>query len=706
MQQPAIKAIPVSEHKRSRLDLESLLRPKAVAVVGANDKIASFSGGSVYNLLRHRYEGQIYPVNPGRSEVQGLRCFPSLDVLPGRIDSVVIVTRADSVLDNIRHAVAAGAKSALVVSSGIGEGASGAEGARRKDQMLQLIAETGVTVLGPNSIGLVNLLDAYVPRSNSNQLEPQHVRPGPIALFTQSGAGNKVVYNRAQAAGVGIGISVATGVQLGVTVWDLVNYAVDDGRIEVICLMVEGLGPSMDYVPALERAHGAGKPVVLLRAGRSAVGSAAAQTHSGALAGNWEVERSLLSEVGVTLVDDIDQLWEVASLFRWWDRAPRRTLSLGAFALSGGEAALLADQASDEGFSLPPVSTSFGEVARAHFPLAGIGNPFDPVDMLTKPDAGLAAYGAFVDQNDFDVYVCAMHMQSERLMRAPLQEFSRPGKRVAVTWWPVPHLTDDVVPLLFNFPGPVFAGSPRFVKALQKWSLSSLVEVPAGTRQSGVDAHALSLAVPRDKELTYWEAGELLSKVGIPFATARCARRVGEAVDAAETIGFPVVMKADVPCSTHKAAAGLVVLGVNNRASAAKAYQALAVHSEGRVVVEQFVSGFLQLFAGISQDKDIGAVLIFGAGGSAAEFMRDVALLPCGKVNAASVGRMISNTAAGRFLGQRYPQIAEQVAHVLVKLSTAAQSYGATVDVNPLVVTLNPPVVIGIDTRIVGASDV
>lgn len=686
--------------KRSPLNLLSLLTPRAVAVVGATDKIASFSGGSIFNLQRHGYAGNVYPVNPNRSEVQGLTCYPSLDVLPRKIDSVVIVTRADLVVGNIRLAAAAGAKSALVVSSGIGEGASGVEGARRKEQLMEVIAETGITVLGPNSIGLVNLFDAYVPRSNSNQLSPQYVRPGPIALFTQSGAVNNIVYNRAQAAGIGIGLSVATGVQIGVNVWDLIDHALADQRIEVICVMVEGLGAATEYVPALQRAQSSLKPVILLRAGRTAVGSATAQTHSGALAGNWDIERSLLTELGVTIVDDIDQLWEVASIYRWWGKAPSQAPSCGVFALSGGEAALLADQATDEGFTLPPVSSEFSAVAREFFPLAGVGNPFDPVDMLSKPDAGLPAYGAFVTHNDFDVYICAMHMQSAQLITGPLKELQRDGKRVAITWWPVPNLTDDVTPLLLAFEGPVFEGSHRFLKAMKKWSAAAEVAQQDDPIEQSVAAHVLA---EKGEELTYWQARDVLSQVGIPFADARRVSCERDALDAVRTIGFPVVMKADVTCNTHKAAAGLVVLGISDADATKRAYLQLASHSKGHVVIEKQVTGFLQLFVGVAQDAGIGAVIVFGAGGSAAEYVRDTALLPCSHVNVSSSKRLMQRTHIGRFLTDAYPAVATQVVDVLLQLGSAARECSVSVDINPLLVCLNPPRLQAVDARIIGA---
>lgn len=688
--------------ERLQPNLRSLLTPKSVAVVGANDKIASFSGGSIFNLRRHGFKGDIYPVNPNRSEVQGLKCFPSLDTLPKRIDSAVIVTRADLVVGNIRMAAAAGAKSALVVSSGIGEGASGTEGARRKDQLLDAIAETGITLLGPNSIGLVNLQDDYVPRSNSNQLAPEHVRPGPIALFTQSGAGNNIVYNRAQAAGIGIGLAVATGVQLGVTVWDLVDHAITDDRIEVICLMVEGIGPASEFVPALGRAQSTGKPVILLRAGRTAPGSAAAQTHSGALAGNWDVERSLLTELGVTIVDDMDQLWEVASLYQWWGTAPNSTPSCGVFALSGGEAALIADQATDEGFLLPPVSSEFGEVAREFFPLAGVSNPFDPVDMLSKPDIGLPAYGAFVADNDYDVYLCALHMQSERLISGPLRELQREGNRVAITWWPVPHLTDDLTNLLTSFKGPVFAGSHRFLKALKKWS--SAAEVTGVEDRTENDDTVPKVLAGEYEDLTYWQARDSLKSVGVPFADAQLVSSERQALNAAKEIGFPVVMKADVLSRTHKAAAGLVVLGITDPNSVKTAYLQLAAHSAGRVVVERQVVGFLQLFAGVAQVADIGPVLVFGGGGSAAEYVRDTALLPSSHVNISSVKRMVQRTQIGRFLNDTYPSVAKQVVDLLVQLGGASRGSEASVDINPLVVSLNPPRLLAIDARIVGRN--
>ena len=184
--------------------LESLLRPAAIAVIGATEDIRTYAGAPLHNLVGHGFRGAIYPVNPRRAVVQGIPAYPTVLDVPGPIDTAVIAVPSDAVLGVLAQVVQAGARSATIVSSGFGEEAAGPRGKVRHAELDALIRASGIRVLGPNTTGLVNLADGYVPRAAHNQLDPADVRAGGAALITQSGACGNVVFNRAQAHGVGI----------------------------------------------------------------------------------------------------------------------------------------------------------------------------------------------------------------------------------------------------------------------------------------------------------------------------------------------------------------------------------------------------------------------------------------------------------------------------------------------------------------------
>ncbi|MES1248096.1 MAG: CoA-binding protein, partial [Actinomycetota bacterium] len=217
--------------------LDTLLRPSSVAVIGASEDRFTYSGAPVGNLLATGWGGRIYPISISRETVQGLPAYKSVLDVPDSVDTAIVAVPTGAVLGVLRECVEKGIRTATVVSSGFGEEAAGPAGVERAEALSAFIAETGLRILGPNTAGLSNLLDGYVPRAASNGFDADRVRPGGIALVTQSGAMGNTVFNRAQAHGVGIGISVATGGQMDVDVWELATLALEDERIRVAALI-------------------------------------------------------------------------------------------------------------------------------------------------------------------------------------------------------------------------------------------------------------------------------------------------------------------------------------------------------------------------------------------------------------------------------------------------------------------------------------
>ncbi|WP_327151073.1 acetate--CoA ligase family protein [Nocardia sp. NBC_01329] len=679
----------------TQYDMGALLNPRRIAVVGANDRSEAFTGGTVVNLRRHGYTGEVYPINPRRDVVGGYRAYPDLGSLPGPIDQAVIVVKADSVVPMLDEAVAAGARAAIVISSGFGEGAAGAEGRRRAAQLRDFLSQHPIPLLGPSTTGLVNLNDNFVPRAVTNHLEPARLRTGPVALISQSGAANNAVFNRAQSHGVGVGLAVATGVQADIGVWDIARVAVDDPRITVLAMLVEDLGAPADYESVLRSAARVGKPVVLLRTGRSAVGRSAIATHTGSLAGNWAVEREMMEALGVILAADLDQLWEIAAIATHWGAPPCSRVALGVIGMSGGEGAVIADHADEAGIAMPEVSVAFTELVGEKLTLAGAGNPFDPTgEAIGRQQNALDAMTGFITLNDYDVYLLALNAQAVPaeggLLDQLLDGLSATGSRIGISYWDIPGYSDGLADRLTTFAGPVLPSSARMIDAIGAWSRGRAVA-------PGREPERPAAALVADHAVDYWTARSALSEIGVPFADAALVHDGQAAMRAARTIGYPVVLKANVESTVHKAAAGLVRLGVTDEDSVARHFTELCDAGNG-VVVEKAVLSTSSLIVGTVFDPHVGSVVMVGSGGGAAEQLRDTAVCPTRLLTASAARDTLRRCAMGRFLEDREPERFTQVAELLIALGRAVDGQMISVDLNPVVVT--PTGIVALDARI------
>lgn len=696
--------------------LARLLAPRSVAVVGASDDVSRFGGAAVHNLLSHGYRGEVHLVSRSRSEVAGRPTYPSVSAIGQPVDSAILLVAADAAIEVAAECRDRGVASLVIVASGFGEGGSGEPGRHRLAQLRQVLAGSGITVLGPSTTGLSNLLDHYLPRASGNQLPAGQVRGGPLALVSQSGAVNNIVYNRAQARGVGVGYAVATGLQAFCDVWDVASYLLDDERVRVVAMVLEDAGPAAKAVRVCRQARERDKTVLLLKLGRTARGAEAVASHSGSLAGEWAVQQAVLTDAGATVVTDLDQLWEVPMLLQAWGPPQPATgqPGLGVLAFSGGEGALIADQASEAGVALPPVSEAFRRSVRERSPLAEVGNPFDPTgDVIGREEQFVEAVRSFVTGNDFPAYLLAAPVQGELLrtsMRRACQAARDSGRRVAASLWTVPGLSDGVESDLRADGMALFDSSSRAVAAITTYFALAAPAPPAGADPGEATAALDGLrALPPDAG--YWRVRTALAGLGVPFADGGVFTDPQAAAEFAGTVGFPVVAKADVPSGTHKSQAGLVRLGLRDRGEVAAAVRELLDSLAGagveapQVVVEPFVFGELQVYVGGKRDPGFGPVVLFGAGGSAVEFAADVAVAPARGLTNGGARRLVARSRVGAFLTARDRALTTRLAEVVVTVATAIQAGGyAAIDLNPVVVDLSAGRVSAVDARLVGQA--
>jgi acyl-CoA synthetase (NDP forming) len=685
--------------------LDTLLRPSSVAIVGASEDAFTYSGASLANLLRTKFAGAIFPISLTRDTVQGVKAYRSILDVPQPIDTAVIAVPTGAVLPVLGECAERGIATVTIVSSGFGEEAAGPAGVERATELAAFIEATGTRVLGPNTAGLLNLLDGYVPRAANNGLPPERLRSGSIALLTQSGALGNTVFNRAQAHGVGFGLSVATGGQNDVDVWELASLALDDHRIRVAALIVEMVDAAAVERLAL-KAAALDKGVIVLRLGRSDAGRSAVMTHSGSLAGDDAVQAAVLAQLGVIAVDELDDLWQVAQLVDAWGPAREPVRGLGVVALSGGEGALIADCASGVGIELGRTTEAFQAVIDANFEYAMASNPFDPSgEVIGRPEKVKLALRAFVEDNDFShVLIASPVLRAEIAARqyADLAEIvAEPRPRICLSYWQAGDLTDTQAGLLSATGLPVFPDSRSAVRSLAAYTSvhdrhPAVAAGPTGTVPPGA----------LEPDSRYFAVRAELAAAGVLFAPAALVRSRTEAVDQALALGFPVVLKANVVSSLHKFANGLIALDLSSAEQVEVAFAALTTAGAGfaadGIVVEAAARGQFEVMLGVHRDPEFGAILMFGSGGSMVEYLDDSALTSVRYMGSGDEVALLRSTRIGGYISERSPDSARQLSRMAEAVAHWFERNPqlSGLDLNPLIVDAVGHGVVCVDARV------
>lgn len=683
--------------------VDSVMKPHSVVVIGASPEGRGFTSAPIRNLKRHGFTGDIYAVNPKYDEIDGVPCFDSVSDIPNAPDAAVVVVAAERVPAVLADCARSGVKNATVVAGGFAE--LGTHGLTLEKDIRETCAESGLRLIGPNTAGLLNVVDSYVPRAGLNH--PAHLTPGSVAIATQSGALCNTVLNRVQAYGQGVSMAVATGSQWDLDLWDFVDYFLADDRTSAVLAIPEAIHDVGKFLVTARRAIELGKPIVLLKPGRSEVGTKAIQTHSGALAGSVDLQVSIMRDNGVVVVDDLDELWEAGQLFGCWpvdampDAAEGR---LAVLTYSGGDGALAADTAELAGLTCPRPSTRTVELVEAQFTLATPGNPFDYTgEVVAKPELIGPATEAFLGDEVYDVVLIAAPVWSSHFaswILGPAVETAAASTRpVAVSLWSAGEHTAEAQAVVREHGLPLFDGSHRAVRAIGRY-----FEFVRSRRRLLAELAVPGDAVPRrsgpTRMLDYWESRRVLGLSGVPFNEARAVETVDAAVEASTEVGFPVTLKISSELAVHKASAGGIRLFVRDVPLLRwEAAQLLDSFPGGALVIERFVPGSAMVLVGGHCDPDFGPVVVFGLGGGYAEAYGDVAQLQC-PATTERVATALAATTFGRMLGQAssvFMKVADMVTNVADWFAKNPQV--RSFDINPILVDLDGELV-AVDARV------
>ena len=631
----------------ARPDPAPLLSPRSVAIVGANDRPGSYADNVLRNLEAAGFEGPIWGVNPKREQVRGRPCVPRLAALPEPVDAVVVAIPAAGVAPILREAGERGCGGAIVLAAGFGESAGGTE---LEAELREAALAAKLPVCGPNGNGVV-AVGARAPLWGDSV---RRLRPGPVALVTQSG--NLGVNALGSRRGIGFHTVVSTGNQAVLDASDWVEAICELDGVGSIALFLESDGDGARLARALGRCAERGIGIAALKVGSSAAGAAAAGAHTGALAGDQRVFAALLEEAGAALAADPGELLELARCLAAPRARPRRPGGgLAVLTCSGGDSGMAADLAAERGLELPPLSSPTRERLTELLPAAAtVANPLDYTSLLWDQPATLEAIAEAVSADPGIDQLLLLFDQPDGLtaevraeweaVRTALVAGAKRGGAAVLLGSTLPELLDEETAVALGERGiAVAAGLGEAIacaRALRR-------PPPATGRLEEIAAAADRSAGPGGAWLGEAEAKELLRGAGLAVPTGELVGDPEGAVAAAARVGWPVALKLSSPALLHKSEAGALALDLADeeavRAAAARLL-ALPVAAGARLLVERQHSGGVELLLAARRDGVVPA-LVVGLGGIWAEALDDVAVIPL-PVSPARVERALRNLRA------------------------------------------------------------
>jgi len=624
--------------------LDRLLRPRSVAIVGASDKPGALGASVLANLERHGFTGDIHLINPKRDSIGGRPCLTSIDDLPAGVDAAVLAIPGAGVLDTVRALAARGVGAAVIFSAGFAEG--GEEGLAAQHEVARIAAEHGMVIEGPNCLGMTNYVDG-IPLTFVEALPLVEDTKPAIGIVSQSGAMAVVLCTTLFSKTLGVSFTISTGNEAASGVEDYVEYLLADPDTRAIGMIVEQFRSPKRFLALAEQARAAGKPIVLLHPGTSSAARESAATHTGAMAGDWQVMKTLVERAGVVLVEGLEELADVLDIAVRCGRIPAGGTAV--LTESGAFKALTLDLCEKIGLALPEPGGDTAAALRATIPdFIPVSNPMDlTAQALVDPDLYRRTLAPLLADDRFGSVILGIIQtdpNTSRLKFEPIAEAIRalsPQKPVIFAGLDEgAQVPPAYIAALRTLNVPYFPSPDRAFRAIARLGAAHDF---AKTADEPVTA-----SLPMGGVIPEYRAKQLLAPIGIPFPEGGFATSVAEAQAVAARIGYPVVIKAQASALSHKSDAGGVILNLADDAALAAGWARLhaniATHAPGLtldgVLVEAMGARGVELIVGARNDPEWGPVILVGFGGVQAEILQDVRLLPADLTPEAIVGEL------------------------------------------------------------------
>jgi acetyltransferase len=695
--------------------LDFFFAPKGVAVIGATEKSGSAGRNILWNLICSPFGGAVYPVNSRRSNVLGIKAYPSIAEVPDPVDLAVIVTPAATVPGVVRECAKRGVKGAIVISAGFRE--TGKEGAALENLVLQEARAGGLRLIGPNCLGVMRPTIGF-----NATFAASAALPGNVGFLSQSGAMCTAVLDWSLRKKVGFSAFVSVGSMADVNWGALIDYLGQDPHTHSIVIYMESVVDARSFLSAA-REVAIRKPIIVIKAGRTDQAAQAAASHTGTLAGSDSVLDAAFRRCGVLRVESISEVFDMVDVL---GRQPRpRGPKLTIVTNAGGPGVLATDALLTGGGELASLSeTAMNALNQALPSHWSHGNPIDVIGDA-GPDRYAKAMEAAAKDPDTDgvlVIMTPQGMTDPTSIAETIKPFAHStGKPILASWMGGAGVAEGE--RILNTSGiPSFPYPDDAVRAfLHMWKydyhLRGLYETPGMVEEQGTsraDASALISRVRAESRnlLTEFEAKQLLKIYGIPVIETFVAATAGEAATLADRSGYPVAVKLHSRTITHKTDVGGVILNLSSASKVSDAFEAIRKsvdakagpgHFDGVTVQRMAPTGGYELIVGCSSDPQFGPVLLFGAGGQLVEVFRDSSLaLP--PLNTTLARRMMEQTRIYKALQGvrgRAPVDLAALERILVRCSQLVleQPEIQELDINPLLA--GPDEIVALDARIV-----
>ncbi len=675
--------------------LTPMLAPRSVAILGASSDPTRIGGRPIATMLARGFQGRIFPVNPNRAEIQGLPAYATLADLPERPDVAVVAVSPMQAVTAIDELGAMGVKAVIMFTAGFAEidpDGTGPETAMQ-DRMVASAKAHGMRLLGPNCLGVFNdHIGFYATFSAST--EAGWPPRGRIGIASQSGAYGSHLFSVTRNRGIGTPMMVTTGNEADVTIGDVIGWMAEDPETDVIAAYAEGIRHADSFLAALAAARSTRKPVIMMKVGASAIGRGAARSHTASLTGDDAVTDAVLKEFGVVRARTTDEMVDIATT------ATRRIYpvgnTLGLITLSGGAGVLVSDVAETLNFPLPPMPEASQAMLKSLVPFCA---PRNPVDCTAQVFNDLTLIGRFTESMVADggyTSVLAFFTQAggaPSMATGIRRELAAVRARHPDRLYMMSVVADPDVAQEYERDGFVVMEDPsRAVIALHAMGrFGEAFAAPPSSTPPDVPHIALPKETPNEAE-----AKRILSEAGIVTVPEAACATVEQALEAAASFGFPVVMKILSPDILHKSEIGGVLIGISTETAVREGFVTLLSRApagariEGVLVAKQ-ISG-VECILGIARDPVFGPVAAFGLGGIFVEILKDVVVRRCpfGVVEAEQMIRSIKGAPLLLGARGRPPVDIAALATMLARLSVFAHQSGPalqSIDLNPVFAT-------------------
>ena len=687
--------------------LNQMTSPKSIAIVGASDNKNRIGGRPLSHMIEQNFEGTVYPVNPNREKVQGLKSYPNLQDIPGDLDFVLIAVPAKFVVNVIEDAVKKNARTALIFSSGFSE--IGGEGEVYQKKIREICDQSNLRVIGPNCLGLFNSQSRFYPTFTST-IDRATPIPGDISIASQSGAYGSHIYMVSHQRGLGIRYWITTGNEADLSVGEAIQLLAEDDNVHTIMAYVESVKNGKQFINALETARQQKKPVILMKVGRSDVGAAAANSHTASLAGEDAIYEEVVRAHGAYRVRSTEEMLDVAYATK--PKIYPTGKNLGIVTISGGGGVLMADAASDVGLKVGAMPEGAQKELKEIVPFA---SPMNPVDVTAQFFNDLSIVPKFIDlmlsQGGYDgiigfwTSVAGSPKMSQPLLNALKQAMSNYSEKIFINSMVA---SEDIVK---HYEKEGFLSIEDPTRAVVSMAALMYFGEKFNEKIEKIEIQPpLKINIPK-RNLNEIECVEILEKFDINLNKGKLIKNVQEIKNIYKDIEDGYVMKVVSKDIQHKTEVGGISINIKSLIEAETKYGEILQNVKTKspkalidgVMISPMIKGGVEAILGAKVDPVFGPVVMFGLGGIYTEVLKDISFAEA-PLNKKLAKKMISRLKSAKmFEGARGLKLnLDHLLYNIVKLSEFIYIYKdfvKEVEMNPLVI--KEDMVIGLDALII-----